>query len=126
MKLYIAGPMSGYPEHNMPAFDTAKQLLAGFGIDCVSPADITRDAGIAYTQDGTSTPQQYADFMRKDIPQLMMCDGVFVLDNWSESKGAKFEVQLAQLIGLPIYRKTAKGGIEPLLATFNVYASEIA
>ena len=37
--IYIAGPMSGIPYFNFPAFDTAKAFLILQGWDVVSPAD---------------------------------------------------------------------------------------
>jgi len=38
-RVYIAGPMSGYPRFNYAAFDRAEQQLAAMGLEPVSPAD---------------------------------------------------------------------------------------
>lgn len=37
MRCYIAGPMSGYPEFNHPAFHDVEQQLWQAGIRAVSP-----------------------------------------------------------------------------------------
>lgn len=38
-KLYIAGPMTGYPDANYPAFHVARDALLAHGYQVVSPAD---------------------------------------------------------------------------------------
>ena len=38
--------------------------------------------------------------MRRDIKLLMDCDYIYMLDNWTESTGAKTEFRLAVEIGI--------------------------
>lgn len=104
MRLYIAGPMSGFDQHNFPAFDAARDVLVACGHEVISPADITRGSGVPFTTDGVSTPEQYAAFLRLDVAALLTVDAVAVLRGWQRSRGAKLEVHIAQTLGLPILR----------------------
>jgi hypothetical protein len=45
----------------------------------------------------------WADYMSKDIDILLKCDGIFMLTNWVNSKGARIEHYIAKEIGLKIY-----------------------
>ena len=40
MRLYLAGPMSGKPQMNFPAFEKAAKSLRRRGHDVVSPAEL--------------------------------------------------------------------------------------
>ena len=42
MRVYICGPMSGYPEHNYPAFDAAEEVLKEQKHIVINPANLTR------------------------------------------------------------------------------------
>lgn len=44
-QVYIAGKMRGVPYYNFPAFDKARDRLAGLGLTPLSPADMDRAAG---------------------------------------------------------------------------------
>lgn len=102
MKVYLAGPMSGYPEHNFPAFDAAAADLRSRGFEVISPADLSREIGVQGEADGTIAAERYAMCMRQDIEALLKVQGVVCLPGWQKSKGAKFEVHLAQLLGLTV------------------------
>lgn len=89
-KLYIAGPMSGYPDCNYPEFNAAEYLLREKGFTVLNPAS---------TGEGDS---HYVDLIRKDLLMLLECDGVAVLENWWESVGARNEVQVAGILKMPV------------------------
>lgn len=112
MVVYIAGPMSGFDQHNFPAFDAARDYLVACGHRAISPADITRNSGVACTTDGISTPEQYAAFMRLDIAALLTVDAVVVLRGWQRSRGAKLEVHIAQTLGLPVLCAATMGEVD--------------
>lgn len=106
MKLYIAGPMTGLPDFNFPAFNAAEQALQAAGFDTANPA-----------RHGAGEPGlEWADYMRRDIPDLLACDGVALLSEWHRSKGAQLEVHLAHELGMPTaalqvwLRSSARGG----------------
>ena len=88
MKIYIAGPMTGLPEFNYPAFMQAEKALVQEGFQVINPA---RNNGKGWN-----------DYMRQSLRQLAEADGVFFLTGWSGSKGASLEHQIAQELGLLI------------------------
>jgi hypothetical protein len=89
--IYIAGPMTGLPEFNYPAFNNAAQMLRNLGPHVENPAD-----------SGVINGATWADYMRLAIAQLIKCDTVYVLNGWESSKGAKLELSIASSIGMKI------------------------
>lgn len=99
MKLYLAGPMSGYNLRNFPAFHQAAKMLRDCGYEVVSPAEINAESQYALNP----TPELRAECMRRDIEALMQCDGVATLINWQRSKGAQCEIAIAEQLNMPIH-----------------------
>ncbi len=93
MKLYIAGPMSGLPEFNYPAFHAAAEQLRGLGYEVESPAE-----------PGQVDGWDWLDYMRRGLRQLLACDGVALLPGWHNSRGATTECNVAESLGLPTRR----------------------
>lgn len=97
MKLYLAGPMSGYPDHNFPAFNAETARLRALGYEIVNPAELNLDV------DRTQTPYDlWRICMRKDIHALIDCDGIILMKDWPNSKGACLEHQIARGLKLQI------------------------
>lgn len=92
MRLYIAGPMTGYPEFNYPAFFKAGKELAAVAIDSINPA---RTEG----RDGCKT---WLGFMRASLLDLAACDGIALLPGWQDSRGAALEAHIARSLDLPV------------------------
>lgn len=90
-RIYIAGPMTGLPELNFPAFHAAAATLRGFGFEVVNPAEIN------VHQDG-----RWEDCMRADIRELVTCDAVALLPGWKQSRGAQLEHHIAQALGMVV------------------------
>lgn len=88
-KVYIAGPMTGLPDYNRPAFFAAAKELAANGDTPLNPAILP---------DGLSQ----ADYMAICIAMLQRADSIVMLDSWERSEGARAELSLAQKIGLRI------------------------
>lgn len=88
-KLYLSGPMSGYPHCNYPLFNGTANQLRNVGYEVVNPAE---DAH------GPS----YRELLKGDILELLECDGVATLDGWWESTGARLEVQIAGTLQKPV------------------------
>ncbi|MFM0135073.1 DUF4406 domain-containing protein [Caballeronia grimmiae] len=93
MKLYIAGPMSGYPELNFPAFHAEAARLRQLGYEVINPAEINADPAAGWLE-----------CMRADIRELVTCDGIALLPGWEKSRGATVEHTLARGLGLSVYQ----------------------
>lgn len=94
MKLYIAGPMTGLPQFNYPAFNRAEVALKAVGFDTLNPT-----LGWAEPVDDGTTWDEY---MRRGIGLLLEADGVALLPGWTKSKGATVEHDLARSLGMPV------------------------
>ncbi len=103
MKLYIAGPMTGHPEWNFPAFRGAAQELRRRDFEVLSPAEMDeQDFGF----DGTGEPPQdmsLHDILARDLAALDGCDGIVLLEGWEHSKGTAVELAYARAKGMPVY-----------------------
>lgn len=93
-KLYIAGPMTGYPNANYPAFNLAAEQLRSAGFEVVNPAEISM---ARYER------VHYVDFLREDLKAMLDCDGIAALPNWWESTGARNEIMVAGTLKMPVY-----------------------
>lgn len=92
MKVYVAGPMTGLPEFNYPAFFAAAERLRGVGIEPINPA---RPQG----REGCSS---WLDYMRASLLDIAECDGIATLPGWQDSRGAALEVHIARSLDLPV------------------------
>jgi hypothetical protein len=105
MKVYIAGPMSGYEEWNFPAFFKAEEELKSIGIDVINPAH-NDGPNLEEAMKSAGTPERpnhtWAWYMRRDLPHVMECDAICVLEGWQKSKGASLEVHVARALGMPV------------------------
>jgi len=102
-RIYIAGPMTGLPECNFPAFHAAADRLRQAGWEVVSPAE----------NFGGRTDLPRETYLRKDVTLLAGCDAVAMLPGWEDSRGAKLEYLLARELGMPVLDAET---IEPLQA----------
>lgn len=103
MRIYIAGPMTGYKKHNWPAFDEAAKHLRARGHTVVSPAELDRDRGYVPPVDGTIDHPTYMGFLKSDVAKLVTCDAIFMLPNWVHSYGARGEYRLACFLEYTVF-----------------------
>lgn len=87
--LYIAGPMTGLPAFNYPAFHAAEAQLRGVGYRTLNPA-----------VNAKPDPETWEGYMRAAIAQLIQAGGIALLDGWIDSRGARLEVGIAQALGM--------------------------
>lgn len=108
MKLYIAGPMSGYPLYNFPAFIAAKSHLESIGHTVRSPVDIDhevwrrlhgRDFDPAIDKCDWGSPE-LPEMMRGNLAAICAAEGIAFLPGWERSKGATFERSVGEMLGL--------------------------
>lgn len=114
-KVYIAGPMTGYPQFNHPAFIDMAERLRAQGIEVISPAELDdpkiRAISMASVDGSIATIESHGmtwgDFLARDV-KLLADDGigaVVVLPGWEKSRGARLETFVANaLCGLPILK----------------------
>lgn len=92
MKLYLAGPMTGYPELNFPLFHAEAARLRAAGIEVINPAEIN-----------PSPNAGWQECMRDDIAALVRCDGVALLPGWHKSRGAFLEHFVARSLDMEVF-----------------------
>ena len=92
MRIYIAGPMTGLPESNYPAFNAMAARLRALGYHVENPAE-----------NPVPACKSWRGYMRMAITQLVTCDAVALLPGWGTSKGANIEARLAADLHLNVY-----------------------
>ena len=89
MKVYIAGPMTGLPQFNRPAFHQAALNLSFEHHVPLNPAILP---------DGLTE----ADYMAVGLTMLQRADAIYLLTGWQFSAGARAEHALALKLGLEV------------------------
>lgn len=95
MTIYLAGPMTGKPDFNSAEFAKYAEKYRADGFKVFSPPEM--DEG-----DWTK-PYEY--YIRRDLGVFLneSVERVYLLPGWQESKGARLEKHLAEVLGLAIY-----------------------
>lgn len=104
-RVYIAGPMTGLPGLNFPAFHAAADDYRKRGCFVINPAEM--NGGDSEPEKvAAMTAEQNAEHwrmcMRKDIGALLSCEMIVLLDGWQKSKGARLEHHIAREMGMTI------------------------
>ncbi|ENB2659716.1 TPA: DUF4406 domain-containing protein [Escherichia coli] len=89
MKIYIAGPMTGYPDYNRTAFFSKAKELMEVGHIVMNPALLP--AGLCQSE--------YMDIC---LAMVRSANAVYLLKGWEESVGARAEHELAKKLGLNV------------------------
>lgn len=90
--IYVAGPMTGLPSLNFPAFYAEATRLRADGYEVVNPAELNPDPAMPWHE-----------CMRRDIAALVTCDVIQLLPGWANSKGATLEEHIAQRLGMKVW-----------------------
>lgn len=114
-KIYIAGPMTGIPYFNFPAFDRVSKILKDSFEEVFSPADHDRDllgkppAWMPRLSDSDGTWKYWTVPNAPDLRTMLGDDlawiaknatDIFMLKGWENSRGAGAEWALAKALGL--------------------------
>ncbi|MGL5281915.1 MAG: DUF4406 domain-containing protein [Plesiomonas shigelloides] len=89
MKIYIAGPMTGYENFNRDEFNKVADLIKARGDVPLNPAILP---------DGLTQ----GEYMAICLQMVHISDGVYMLKDWLKSEGARIEHDLAKKSGKEI------------------------
>lgn len=127
-----SGPMTGLPDHNIPAFDAAEGRLLKQGHFVINPADISAQFGtyeeiaksfaIHYDIDGARRGLHFGEMivgqrlahsvMDADLAAVRSCDAIYLLRGWEKSRGAKKELAEAIPHGLQVMQEDGAVPVE--------------
>jgi hypothetical protein len=104
MKIYLAGPMSGYESYNFPAFFAAEEALKKQGYEVINPARLDEDAGYDPTSPDFVMDEAFLHgAAKRDLLGVVECDAIALLPNWEHSNGALAEFAVAKWLNKKIY-----------------------
>lgn len=87
-RIYLAGPCTGLPDANYPAFNAQAARLRALGYHVENPAE-------------NPVCSSWEGYMRHAIAQLVTCDVIAMLPGWTNSRGARIERHLALDLAIP-------------------------
>ena len=95
MRIYVAGPMTGYPQFNYPLFDEVAATIREMGHEAITPSELDTPevrAAALDSPDGVLVGGRHAgltwgDFLSRDVKVVAdEVDGIVVLPGWRRSK----------------------------------------
>lgn len=95
MKIYISGAITGVsPLDAKNNFESAAIILRDMGHEPINPMEIGLDESGDHT---------WAEYMLADMPFVFEADAIFMLENWQQSKGARIERYIFEVMEKPIF-----------------------
>ena len=95
MRVYLSGPMKGYPESNFPAFHATAADLRARGLEVVNPAEINVNGA-------ENDADFYNQCLRADLKAMMDCEAIALMRGWEKSNGANLELHVAHRVGMRV------------------------
>jgi hypothetical protein len=95
---YISGILTsgGDIKENRKVFERAQRMLLSKGCSVFNPIHIE------WPIDPLKDDALFSYFMHFCVRAIPECDGMLMLPNWQNSKGAKWEHRIAEMLGLRI------------------------
>lgn len=90
-KIYISGQITGIEETAYTLFLNAEVELKAQKHEVVNPMTLNHNHD-----------KSWHSYMKEDIKALCDCDEIYMLSNWTESKGAIIEHTIAMVLGLKV------------------------
>ena len=99
-KVYISGPITGLERQvYLKNFSDKERELRAMGYDVVNPTKLLPSRFLwIYKIIGYKLTLLY------DIWHLLNCDGIYMIDGWQWSKGARLERAIAQLFNIELIK----------------------
>lgn len=94
-RLYLSGPMTGYVDHNFPAFNAEAKRLRNLGYTVINPVEVNG-------ADAVGKGLSWQTCLINDVRALTHCDSLVLMPGWQESEGAMLELATAFRLGLQI------------------------
>ena len=93
-RVFISGPIRGMPDYNVPAFMAAEKMLTDQGCAVMNPVKLHPANPDAFSHD---------DYMHICKAMLDVCDAIYLLPGWTDSKGAVEEAKHAIVHGITVW-----------------------
>lgn len=91
MRIYLAGPITGYDLWERKEYFAAKtEELEDKGYEVVNPFDC-HPLGVPWEE-----------AMRADIRELATCEGIYLTPGWEKSSGVRLELNIAMTLGMEV------------------------
>ena len=92
MKIYLSGKISGTDlTHTRKRFSSVADKLQVLGYEVTNPLC-----------NGLPETAPWEEYIAKDIINLIDCEGIYMLQGWEDSQGARIEHAVAKEIGLKV------------------------
>ena len=98
-RIYISGPITGVADYQNK-FKAAERLLRSKGYEVVNPTKL----------DGAMPQLDYEDYMEIDLALVRMCQSIYMLNGWKNSRGARREYEAAKNAGLTVIEQKDNPG----------------
>lgn len=104
-RIYIAGPMRGYPLYNFSEFFAAARVLHERypNTQTVNPAQVDMERGFNpwefpsdFNWKSLPEGESFDEIIDRDLALLRECDAIYMLEGWKDSEGAIIEYEVAK------------------------------
>lgn len=93
-KVYISGPITGTKDYLEKFKDIETVLvLVHQGVEVINPAKVNANLPESTT---------WEEYMRMSLCMLSMCDGIYMMEGWQQSRGANLEYAYAKGMGITV------------------------
>lgn len=93
-KVYISGPITGTKDYLEKFKDIETALvLVHQGVEVINPAKVNANLPESTT---------WEEYMRMSLCMLSMCDGIYMMEGWQQSRGANLEYAYAKGMGITV------------------------
>lgn len=124
MRYYLAGPMTGIPQFNIPLFDEVTDKLRSHGYDITSPAELDSPevrAAAMKSETGdradVDSIETWGDMLARDVKIITdYMDSIILLPGWQKSQGARLEAYVA-LLTKKRFARYENGSFSPMPKT---------